>query len=455
MPSIDELSDDDRRLLVTAMLDTSPGVFRPVPFDPRVGYTLKPNQQIDDWNDSFVSNDLGYRSAPARKDPGVFRVVFVGDSWTFGLGVSEAEAFPRQVEELARRYSGVSQPIEAWSLALPGYNMLNETAALSAFSDLLEPDAVVFCPTSNDVDSGHGVLSNGSLSRAQMLVDEFGLNVPIAFHSLFLNSHLYLERWREGMEQVGELSRRFRGRGVPFLLFFTGRWVESLAHELVNTAEIDAPYIITPDELSSMSWRNPPPFYHPTPEAHREYAGLIYRGLGPELGWAPLPDGLARAEVPVHRRLLQERDWRGPCLEDLAAHVAESIEETFVPSSDQSLQVCSGIDLRTGMMRRSAMILIRKSDTTRRLLLKFRRAQGVDWIYPVDVSVTIPGPKGPARATWTIPARGPEPLEFTVDLPGGISGGEAVEVILEAGGVAVTSTDLQSATVHLVSVTQG
>ena len=115
---------------------------------------------------------------------------------------------------------------------MPGYNTLNEVAAFEALADLLEPDAVVFCPTNNDVDSSHRVLPNGSLSRALTVADGFGLSLPVAFQSAFLNSHLYLERWRMGMAEVARLSRSCRDREVPFFVFFTGRWFESFVHEL-------------------------------------------------------------------------------------------------------------------------------------------------------------------------------------------------------------------------------
>ena len=40
--SVGDLTTDERRLLVEDLLNTSPGVFRPALYDPRVGYTLRP-----------------------------------------------------------------------------------------------------------------------------------------------------------------------------------------------------------------------------------------------------------------------------------------------------------------------------------------------------------------------------------------------------------------------------
>lgn len=140
-------------------------------------------------------------------------MVFVGDSWTFGLGVSQAEAFPRQLEGLARRHG--AHNVEAWSLALPGYNLLNQVAALETFADLLQPDAVVVCLTINDINSSQAVLANGSLGRAGQLTDDFGSPVALELRSRIFDSHLFIQRWRRVMSELARAERRFERRGVP------------------------------------------------------------------------------------------------------------------------------------------------------------------------------------------------------------------------------------------------
>ncbi len=452
--SVSDLTNDERRLLVEDLLNSSPGVFRPALYDPRVGYTLRPNQEINQWNDSFRSNELGYRAGPVQKEPDVFRVVFVGDSWTFGMGVSESEAFPRQLEELAQLHSGSDLRVEAWSLALPGYNILNETAALDGLFDILDPDAVVFCPTNNDIDSGHLVLPNGSLSRAPMLIDGFGQTVPVGFQSLFLNSHLFLERWRTGMNALGALGQRLRERKIPALVFFTGRWIEGFAHDLIGMAEIDLPYIITPDELSSMKWRNPPPFFHPNPAAHTEYARLVYRGLAEEAEWRRLPEGGSRFDAPVHRRLDEERDWRKQSSEDLRSFVAQNLKSDFVPSRESALQIGSGVDPLTGRMGLGAVVFVRRLAESRKVAVAVRRIQDGEWIYPIDISVSIPSASGLVRKWFVLPADGPETHRFVIDLPDDIAGGVAFEVIVEAEGITLTGNGRTSASLQIARIEQ-
>ena len=156
-----------------------------------MGYTLAPNAQVRAWRDSFVTNELGYRTGPVVKEPGTFRVLFVGDSWTFGMGVTETESYPKVFERLAASHAGLERKVEAWSLALPGYNTLNELAALWFYFDRLEPDLVVVSPTRNDNHSTRVVLPGGSLASELAEPDLFGEPHTITYRSPSVASHRF------------------------------------------------------------------------------------------------------------------------------------------------------------------------------------------------------------------------------------------------------------------------
>ena len=66
-------------------------------------YTLRKGYRIDQEGEPYESsNRFGFRgSADMRRDKGNrFRIVTIGDSVTFGLGVSDSETYPQQLEEL-------------------------------------------------------------------------------------------------------------------------------------------------------------------------------------------------------------------------------------------------------------------------------------------------------------------------------------------------------------------
>jgi len=80
------------------------------------------------------------------KPDGVFRVVVMGDSVSFGYGVEEAEAYPQVLEELLSELVPDSR-VEVVNLAVGGYNAYNEAKLLEGVGRSYEPDLVLvqFC----------------------------------------------------------------------------------------------------------------------------------------------------------------------------------------------------------------------------------------------------------------------------------------------------------------------
>jgi len=96
----------------------------------------------------YTINADGLRdSVHARPKPdGVFRIVVMGDSVSFGYGVEEAEAYPQVLEELLSELVPDSR-IEVVNLAVGGYNPYNEARLLEGVGQSYEPDLVLvqFC----------------------------------------------------------------------------------------------------------------------------------------------------------------------------------------------------------------------------------------------------------------------------------------------------------------------
>ena len=93
----------------------------------------------------YAINADGFRDAPrsVRKPPGVFRVLVLGDSVAFGIGVAQQAVFTRRLEEeLSRRL-----PAEVLNFGVGGYNPYNEAALFAARGVAYEPDLVLvqFC----------------------------------------------------------------------------------------------------------------------------------------------------------------------------------------------------------------------------------------------------------------------------------------------------------------------
>lgn len=107
---------------------------------PGIVYELRPEYR--------EHNSAGYRDREysRRKPPQVFRVIGLGDSVTFGVGVPRERVFLKVAEEVLNR-DGDSQRFEVLNLGVPGYNSAMMAALLEERTAEWEPDLIVieFC----------------------------------------------------------------------------------------------------------------------------------------------------------------------------------------------------------------------------------------------------------------------------------------------------------------------
>jgi hypothetical protein len=96
-------------------------------------------------------NDLGFRGAPVEREKpaGVFRIVVIGDSQTFGIGVGESESWPAVMEgNLAPLVHGAR--LEVMNCAVAGYDAEQSAAALETQWLAYAPDLVLLGYFVND-----------------------------------------------------------------------------------------------------------------------------------------------------------------------------------------------------------------------------------------------------------------------------------------------------------------
>lgn len=435
--ALDTLGPEERQVLLDELITASPGVFVPAHFEPAVGYTLWRGRTITAWGDTFKVNEIGYRtpSLAGGKPAGTFRVVFLGDSWTFGMGVSEDASFPQRFEALARQLgAGQNRRVEAVNLALPGYNTANQLAALDYFWERVRPDAVVVCPTSNDADSSANILPNGSLTRQGVQRDAFGEDHSLVFRARLVDSFKFRSRWRANFRALRDLEQRLHAREIPLVLFFAATWDEPFAHALVQESGLAARYVVTPRALASPAWRNPAPWGHGNPAANRLYAHMVYKGMAETLGWpaAPAPD-VAGADPPVwQRERTAAEDWTARADELLARATEEEIPDSYTPRPGIEKMCAGPMDCATGLAGKATTVLVRRLPGRTRLAVTLRRLPDTPSLDPLPVRISIPSPAGEVTAAVTLTADGPAERRVELALPADIRPGAALDVTLRA-----------------------
>jgi lysophospholipase L1-like esterase len=131
--------------LVAPRALASPAMFR---MAPRVGYDLRPGYRGSGPNGEEIRVDArGLRGgddriAPLAEAP---PVLALGDSFVFGLGVDESEAFPAA---LAR---ALDRGVRVENAGVPGYNLFQNVARLERDVPALAPEAIVLGFLENDI----------------------------------------------------------------------------------------------------------------------------------------------------------------------------------------------------------------------------------------------------------------------------------------------------------------
>jgi len=147
-------------------------VYRP---DGVLGYALRPDWQAlhatDEFQVTVRTNALGLRgaAASAEKPSGVYRVLALGDSFAFGFGVEDAEAFPAVLERALAPPPGDAR-VEVLNAGVAGWSADQYLLFLETRGFALAPDLVLLTATENDP---------GDLAWNRLTLDERRLPVRI------------------------------------------------------------------------------------------------------------------------------------------------------------------------------------------------------------------------------------------------------------------------------------
>jgi hypothetical protein len=167
-------------LLGLAMIETALALFYPQGgepkihrFDPEVGYQLEPDidlVHVWDGHDSVTriqTNHLGLRGAdlPLEKAPGEYRILMLGDSYTFGYGVADQDTFAQVLERRLREADVAGGRLRVINAGVIGYSTAQAMLQYELYGRRLDPDLVIL-----NVFVGNDVQEN--------LCQELGSDLP-------------------------------------------------------------------------------------------------------------------------------------------------------------------------------------------------------------------------------------------------------------------------------------
>lgn len=184
---------------------------------------------------TYTVNDDGFRGRPATvpKPAGVRRVMFLGDSFTFGWGVNDEETFCVRLEKLLNDSDAGDDVVwECLNLGVSGYNTIQERLLFEESVDRFNPDVVALVYYRNDTEPNLESKSNPALQYRRSrfwlweeakirLNNHLGREVFKVRKLVYTNPlESFRERgvkWRESREAHAGIAQGCRTRGIPFL----------------------------------------------------------------------------------------------------------------------------------------------------------------------------------------------------------------------------------------------
>ncbi len=200
-----------------------------------IGYRNRPGLKGRYHGATYTINSIGLRNEeiPA-KEPNEFRILMLGDSVVFGLGVEDSETIPRVVERLANEQAG-GRKIRVINMGVPSYNSEQELVQLQSLGLSLEPDAVVLLYTLNDIETKMWVFERREsklvdlaqrsyaacllFTLRRQLMTAFGREPSLVSTGDYHHDH---PRWQAVDQSLTQLNHICEQRDIPFLLLVGG-----------------------------------------------------------------------------------------------------------------------------------------------------------------------------------------------------------------------------------------
>ncbi len=187
-------------------------------------WRLSPNSRLPDSDTEtrgpffgVIANGQGFREdheIPRQKPAGETRLLFLGDSCTFGYGVACHETYVEQCEQALER-SHPERPFECINAGVPGYTVYQGWRVLESEGDWIRPDVVVVCFGFNDRAEWDGLSDlehfkqqpPGWMSSSQLLTRTWLLGHP-ASPRLAQTPRVSAEDYRALLIRIRQTTRR-------------------------------------------------------------------------------------------------------------------------------------------------------------------------------------------------------------------------------------------------------
>jgi hypothetical protein len=120
--------------------------------DPELFWRYRPNQELRKGKILVRTNGFGLRDRDRtrEKPPGVFRILSLGESTTFGDQLEASETYSHRLEQILNADASLGRPVEVWNCGVCSYTTYQSVKWLERDGLSFQPDLVLFYHEMND-----------------------------------------------------------------------------------------------------------------------------------------------------------------------------------------------------------------------------------------------------------------------------------------------------------------
>ena len=239
-------------------------------------YKLRPHFTGMTFGHPYTINSMGFRDYDYNllvKGEGCYRVLCVGDSFTFGVGLALEDTYPKQLERLLQR-EFADKRLEVVNCGVPSYNTVREYEFIANEALIYKPDLIILSYVFNDSEytvtytSPRNKFINSLKDRMQrfrvydFLIEKIhlvsylfkGMTLPDPQYRVQGLKHSFSDEyigWQKNKEAFGLLSAWSKKHHIPivYLIFPKLEFLDKdypyfFFHEKVKQALQGEPYIL-------------------------------------------------------------------------------------------------------------------------------------------------------------------------------------------------------------------
>lgn len=203
-----------------------------------IGYRNQPNLKGTYFTQPVTINSLGLRQPDLAlaPDPTRYRILLLGDSVVFGVGVADSDTLPAQLATVLKDRVGEinGREVEVINMGCISYNSEQELVQYKQLGAKLKPDLVLLMFSSNDIEPKMWIfekrsnplvaLGQRSYAVSTLLIMKRKLenmvmgSKPLIQYSSYRKGH---PRWQAIDSSLSTLNQLTASDNVPFVVFTT------------------------------------------------------------------------------------------------------------------------------------------------------------------------------------------------------------------------------------------